>query len=88
MITQPEQPDLDALKAAHAEAKAVRREAMKALLDAKRVADAARWRVGEAFRAYNAARRYPTRPRPPRTVNADEDPDWPFAPSEPRGEVA
>lgn len=64
-------PALDTLKAAHDEAKAFRREAVKAVLDAKRVANAARRRESETFAAYNAAFPRPARPRPARIERPD-----------------
>jgi hypothetical protein len=76
--------DIEALKAAHAEAKALHRDAAKSVLDAKRIADAARRRVNETFRALNEAR--PPRPRPARIT--DPDADNPFPSSPPREEVA
>ncbi|MEO0652528.1 MAG: hypothetical protein AAFZ65_17780 [Planctomycetota bacterium] len=75
-------PELEALKQAYEEAKAVQREAAKMVLDFKRLADAARRRATEAFGAYNAARRPTAKPRP-RPARAEElDPDWPFASEE------
>jgi hypothetical protein len=68
MTMATNKPDLEALKQAHAEAKAVHRDAVKAVLDAKRVADRTHWRVTEARSAYWAARPPSTRPRPKRTV--------------------
>ena len=61
-------PDLESLKKAHAEAKAIHRDAVKAVLDAKRVADRTHRRVTESRSAYWAARPSSTRPRPKRTV--------------------
>lgn len=63
--------NIEALKAALAEAKAVHREAVKAILEAKRVADRARWRVNDAQSAYWKAR--PPRPRPLRISKSDAD---------------
>ncbi len=72
------QHDLEALKAAHAEAKALHREAAKAVLDAKRIADAARRRTGATFRALNEAR--PPRPRPVRVKDPEADNPFPSSP--------
>lgn len=72
-----QQPNLEALKQALADAKAVHREAAKAVLDAKRVANNARWCVTEAARAYHSARPRPARPRPPRAVAPDTDCPFP-----------
>jgi hypothetical protein len=72
-----DKPDLEALKQALADAKAIHREAARAVLDAKRVANAARFRATEAFAAYMAARPPSKRPRPKRAATPDRD--WPFA---------
>lgn len=80
----PQKPDIEALKAALAEAKAIHREAVKAVLDAKRIADAARRRVNVAASAYHSAR--PPRPRPVRVK--DPEADNPFPPSPPHEPAA
>ena len=67
----PQKPDLEALKAAVAETKAVHREAVKAIVEAKRVGDAAHRRFLAAFRAYNEARPPSARPRPERAPRPD-----------------
>ena len=65
-----QQHDLEALKQALTEAKAVHREAVKASREAKRVANLAGDRAIEAFRAYMAARRPARRyPRPRRATD-------------------
>ena len=69
------QHDIEALKATHAEAKALHREAVKAILDAKRAADAARARVNATFRALNEAR--PPRPRPARVKDTEAENPFP-----------
>jgi len=73
-----QQPGIEALKAAHVEAKAIHREAVKAVLEAKLIADAARRRATEAFRALNLART--PRPRPPRVVDPNADSVFPPSP--------
>jgi len=79
-----QQHNIEALKAALAAAKAVHREAMKAVDDARRAAVFTRCDVGRAQSAYIAA--LPPRPRPARVK--DPEADNPFAPSPPREEVA
>ncbi len=71
--------DLEALKQDLADAKAIHRDAVKAILDAKRVADRTHWRVTEARSAYWAARRPTTRPRtrPSRAVDPKADSVFP-----------
>lgn len=71
--------DLEALKAAYKEAKAIHREAVKAVPDAKQIADAAHRRATEAFRALNLARPPSKRPKP-RPARVEESV---FAPSPP-----
>ncbi len=71
-------PKLEELKQAYAEAKAIHREAVKAIVDAKRVADAARYDAREAFGAYMAARPPSKRPRPRPQRVATPDTDLPF----------
>jgi hypothetical protein len=79
-------PELEALKAAVAEAKAVYRAALKVIVEAKRVADAARWKLREAQRAYIAALPPSKRPKPrPKRV---EESVFPSSPGDERGEVA
>ena len=82
--------NLEALKQAYTEAKAVRREAAKAVLEAKRVANAARWSATEAFGAYYAARPHKARrkSRPARTVDPDADLPFPEGAPSTEGEVA
>ncbi len=77
--------DLEALKAAHAQAKATHREAVKAIVEAKRAADAARRRAGETFKAYIAACPPGGRPRekPKRKRAVDPKADSVFPPSPP-----
>jgi hypothetical protein len=82
-VTQ--QHDIEALKATLAEAKALHREAVKAILEAKRVADRARWRVNDAQAAYFAVR--PPRPRPARIKDPEADNPFPPSPTT-SGEVA
>lgn len=72
-----DKPDLEALKQALADAKAVHREAVKAILDAKRVANNARWHVNRARSAYFEARPPSKRPRPSRVVTPDTDLPFP-----------
>jgi hypothetical protein len=79
-----DKPDLEALKQALADAKAIHREAAKAVLDAKRVANAARSRATEAFGARPPSKR--PRPRPKCAVTPDTD--WPFAEGAAEREVA
>jgi len=57
-------PNIEALKAKLAAAKAVHREAVKMIVEAKRIADDARWEVGKARRAYIAALPPSKRPKP------------------------
>ena len=71
-------PNLEALKQALADAKAVHRDAVKAIVDAKRVADNARDRAREAFSAYIAARPPSKRPRPRPKRAATPDTDCVF----------
>ncbi|HKX46975.1 MAG TPA: hypothetical protein VJP77_09760 [Planctomycetota bacterium] len=59
-----QQHDLEALKAALKEAKAIHREAMKAVDGAKRAAIITRCRVGRAQSAYIAALPPSKRPKP------------------------
>ncbi len=76
-----QQHDLEALKAAVKEAKAVHREAVMVIVEAKRAADATHRKLREAQGAYIAALPPSKRPKP-RPARVEESV---FAPS---GEVA
>lgn len=79
-----QQHDLEALKAALKEAKAIHREAMKAVDAAKRAAIFTRCDVGRAQSAYIAALAPSKRPKP---RVKDPEADNPFAPGQPREEA-
>lgn len=67
--------DLETLKQALADARAILPGALKALLYAQRLANTARRNVNEAMRAYSAARNPKAKrwPRPARAVASKED---------------
>ena len=72
--------NLEALKAKLAAAKAVLREAVKMIVEAKRVADDARHKLGEVQREYIAALPASKRPKPrPARVEESVFPDSPPA---------
>lgn len=76
-----DQHDLEALKAVVKEAKAIHREAVKAIVEAKRVANNARGHLSDARMAYFKALPPSKRPKPrPKRVT---NPDDLFAPSPP-----
>lgn len=80
-MTSQQDPRLEALKAALKEAKAIHREAVKVIVEAKRAADATHRKLREVQSAYIAALPPSKRPRP-RPARVEESV---FAPN---GEVA
>jgi hypothetical protein len=85
-VTMNQQHDLEALKVALKEAKAIHREAMKAVDAAKLAAVFTRRRVGDARSAYFAALPPSKRPKP-RPARVEES-VFPPSPPDNRVEVA